>query len=170
MPRTLLLLAAATAAFALAAAGCGGAKVKTTTNAQGKTVVSCAGHVSFAKTKFLLHAGLAFGAFHRYILNPYRAGSFKQGAPARKKALAKAAAAALFSLHELNVARKDAICDGPTLRRLAGPLSSGIAALGTLRTLKTGGALGTIGLAGQALDQIDGQASAGGAKIKDINR
>jgi hypothetical protein len=35
---------------------------------------------SFAKTKFVLHAGLAFGAFHRYLYKPYQAGTFNKGA------------------------------------------------------------------------------------------
>jgi len=33
-------------------------------------------HVHLAKTKFVLHAGLAFGAFHRYIYEPFRSGAF----------------------------------------------------------------------------------------------
>lgn len=31
------------------------------------------GSVPFDKTKFVLHAGLAFGAFHRFIYAPYKA-------------------------------------------------------------------------------------------------
>jgi hypothetical protein len=152
-------------------AGCGsGATVATTTNAQGKAQLACAGKIHFAKTKFLLHAGLAFGAFHRYILKPYQAGALKKGAPGRTKALVKAGAAALFAYHELKVARTDAVCDGPRLRKLAGSLSSSLAALGSLRALKTGSGLGAIGVAGQALDRLGGAASNGGAPIKDVSR
>lgn len=155
---------------ALVLAGCGSsAKVATTTNAQGKTELACSGKVRFAKTKFVLHAGLAFGAFHRYILKPYRAGAFAKGAPGRTKALVKAGAAALFAYHELKVARTDAVCDGPRLRKLADSLSSALASLNALRALKAGTGLGAIGIAGQALDRLGGDAASGGTPIKDIS-
>ncbi|MER6814883.1 hypothetical protein ABT299_36900 [Spirillospora sp. NPDC000708] len=60
----------------------------------------------FAKTRFAADAGLAIGAFHRYIWKPYQAGSFKQGADGRTKAFAKAGAAGLFAANRLNAARK----------------------------------------------------------------
>src|SRR5579871_5950614 len=53
----------------------------------------------FPKTKFVLHAGLAFGAFHRYIYKPFKAGSFT--GPDKVKTIAKAAIAAAFVYHEL---------------------------------------------------------------------
>ena len=114
-------VAAVLAAIGLLAAGCGGAKTTTSTNAQGQTVVSC--QISFAKTKFLLHTGVAAGAFYRYIYNPWRAGAFKKGAPGRKKALAKAAASGLVVVHELKIAARDAQCDGPALKALARPMA-----------------------------------------------
>jgi hypothetical protein len=156
--------------LAVATAGCGGAKVGTTTNAQGKRTLTCTKKVHFAKTKFVLHSGLAFGAFHRYILKPYRAGTFKKGAPGRKKALVKAAASALFAYHELKVARADAVCDGPRLRRLADSFSSALASLNSLRTLKSGIGIGTIVAAAQRLESLGGQAARSGAPVKDINR
>jgi hypothetical protein len=165
------LAAAVLVALALFAAACGsGAKVSTTTNAQGKTTLACSGRVHFAKTKFVLHAGLAFGAFHRYILRPYRAGALRQGTPGRTKALVKAGAAALFAYHELKVARTDAVCDGPKLRHLADSLSSALAALNSLRALKAGTGLGAIGLAGQALDRLGNDAASSGTPIKDVSR
>jgi hypothetical protein len=33
------------------------------------------GSVNFDKTKFVLHAGLGFGAFHHFIYAPYKAGT-----------------------------------------------------------------------------------------------
>jgi hypothetical protein len=75
---------------ALVAAGCGGS----------------GGHVHFAKTKFVLHAGLAFGAFHHFIYEPYKAGAFH--GPHKIRALAEAGAAGLFAYHELKLARTDA--------------------------------------------------------------
>jgi hypothetical protein len=165
------LASAALVALALAAAACGsGAKVATTTNPRGERTLTCAGRVHFAKTKFVLHAGLAFGAFHRYVLRPYRVGAFQPGRSGRTKALVKAGAAALFAYHELKVARTDAVCDGAKLRHLAQSLSTALAALNSLRALKTGAGLGAIGLAGQALDRVGNEAASSGTPIKDVSR
>lgn len=68
----------------------------------------------FAKTRFALHAGLALGAFYRYIYRPLRSGGFKAGAEKRKRTFVKAAVAGLFALHELKVAKKFAMAS-PTL-------------------------------------------------------
>jgi hypothetical protein len=150
----------------VALSGCG-ESTTTTTNAAGQTVTTC--HIRFARTKFVLHTGLALGAFHRYIYKPYRAGSFKQGAPGRKKALAKAGASALFAYHELKVAARDARCDGKTLRKLASPLSSALEALSSLRTALGAGDLGAIGAAGAALDNLTSQTRQQGVHVKDVN-
>jgi hypothetical protein len=144
--------------------GCG-ESTTTTTNAAGQTVTTC--HIRFAKTKFVLHAGLALGAFHRYIYKPYRAGSFKQGAPGRKKALAKAGASALFAYHELKVAARDARCDGKTLRRLASPLSSALSTLSSLRSSLGAGDLGAIGAASAALDNLTEKTRQQGVHVKE---
>jgi hypothetical protein len=151
------------AALGVLAAGCGGTTTSTTTNAQGQTVVSC--HTSFAKTKFLLHTGLAAGAFYRYIYDPWRAGAFKKGAPGRTKALAKAAASGFVVVHELKIAARDAQCDGPALKALARPMNAAVGASGALTSL-TGGGLGSIGAAGAAFADLKSAAAAAGASIK----
>ncbi len=61
---------------------------------------------SFAKTKFALHAGLAFGAFHRYLWKPYRAGTFGKGASGRVTAFVKGGLAALFVKREVRLAER----------------------------------------------------------------
>jgi hypothetical protein len=61
-----------------------------------------------AKTKFALHAGLAFGAFHRYIYKPYKEGKFSGGLLHHKLAAVKAALAAGFAYHEVRLALNDA--------------------------------------------------------------
>jgi hypothetical protein len=157
-------LAAVLGLVGLLAAGCGGAKTTTSTNAQGQTVVSC--EISFAKTKFLLHAGIAAGAFYRYIYDPWRAGAFKQGAPGRKKALAKAAASGLVVAHELKGAARDAQCDGPALKRLARPMSAAVTATAALGALTGGGGLSSIGTAGTAFAALKSAATTAGAAIK----
>ena len=49
--------------------------VSTTVSAQHVQVENIFGG-AFKKTRFLLHAGLAFGAFHRYIYQAYKNGDF----------------------------------------------------------------------------------------------
>lgn len=143
--------------------GCGGTKTATTTNAQGQTVVSCT--ITLAKTKFLLHTGLAAGAFYRYIYDPWRAGAFKKWAPGRTKALAKAAASGVVVAHELRIAARDAQCDGPALKALARPMTVAVATSGALASL-TGGGLQSIGTAAAAFDRLKAAAAAAGAPIK----
>jgi hypothetical protein len=81
------------------------------------------GSVNFDKTKFVLHAGLAFGAFHHFIYAPYKAGRLHGVG-----ALAKAGLAALFTVHELKLAKADAE-SSPTLCHLAAPFDKVSAAI-----------------------------------------
>lgn len=148
----------------LTLAACGGTTTSTTTNAAGQTVVTC--HTSFARTKFVLHAGLALGAFHRYIYKPYRAGLFKKGAPGRTKALVKAGASAVFIYHELKIAAQDARCDGPTLRKLAAPVSTALSGFSSLKDALTGGNLGGISGAGALLSGLTSKANQNGITLK----
>ena len=134
----------------------GGASAQTTTPA--KTV-------HFAKTKFLLHAGLAFGAFHRYLYKPFKAGAFSHPLQ-HKLALVKAAAAALFVVHEVNKAR-EAAQGSALLRKLFSPLS---ALAGTLTGLAAGLKGGhadaaMLGSVNTAIDSIKRGASSAGAPV-----
>ncbi|MER5418890.1 hypothetical protein [Streptosporangium roseum] len=61
-----------------------------------------------------MHAGLALGAFYRYIYKPLRSGGFNAGADKRKRTFVKAAVAGAFALHELKVAKRFATAN-PTL-------------------------------------------------------
>jgi hypothetical protein len=94
------------------AAGCGSSSSSNgATSGQasaGATQTSGTGTTSFAKTKFLLHAGLAFGAIHRYIYKPYKEGKFSGGLFHHKLAVVKAALAAAFAYHEIRLALDDA--------------------------------------------------------------
>jgi hypothetical protein len=58
----------------------------------------------FDKTRFAFHLGLAYFAFHHFVYNPYKAGSFKAGASHRTTSILKAGAALLVTYHELKVA------------------------------------------------------------------
>jgi hypothetical protein len=77
----------------------------------------------FAKTRFALHAGLALGAFHRYIYKPLKNGGFKSGADKRKRTFAKAAIASVFVVHEVKVANGFALAN-PTLCRAGQSISN----------------------------------------------
>ena len=160
----LAAFAALLAVLGVAAAGCGGGKTTTATNAQGQTVVNCT--IPLAKAKFVVHAGVAAGAFYRYIYNPWRAGRFKKDAPGRKRALTKAAASGLVVVHELRVAARDARCDGPALKKLATPISTALDALTSLQGLATGGGIGSIGAAAAAFDELKTAAASAGATVK----
>jgi hypothetical protein len=93
---TLLLVSAA-----LVAAGCGSSS-NTTSNGSGSST-----KVHFAKTKFALHAGLAFGTFHHFIYKPFKAGDFSHPFSHKFKIL-EAVAAAVYVKHEASLALTDA--------------------------------------------------------------
>jgi hypothetical protein len=134
----------------------GGAAVQSTTPVK---------KVHFAKTKFLLHAGLAFGAFHRYLYKPFKAGAFSHPLQ-HKLALVKAAAAALFVVHEVKKA-SEAAQGSALLRKLFSPLSALAATLtGLAAGLKGGHADASMfGSASSAIDSIKSGASSAGAPV-----
>jgi len=162
------LLVVSLLAAALVAAGCG-TKTVSDTGANGQTTTRTVPNVHFAKTKFLLHAGLAFGAFHRYIEKPLRNGSFKSGAPGQKKAIAKAAAAGLFIYHELKQARDAALSSDLLRRQVVNRLDAAINKIKSLASSLKSGAIspGDIVGASGALGALKSAAGTAGADIKD---
>lgn len=78
--------------------------------------------ITFAKTKFVLHTGLAFGAFHRYLYKPYQAGTFKSGASGRIAAIVKGGLAALFIKREIRLASEDVKANPTLCKAIAAPL------------------------------------------------
>lgn len=77
------------------------------------------------KTRFALHLGEAFFAFHHWVYNPYKAGKFQNGAPGRTKTLIKGGAALLFAVHELKVSSEIAHkSKSPLLQKVAGSLDN----------------------------------------------
>lgn len=91
-------------------AGCGSSQSASsnTSNSQPQAAQTTPQKTHLAKTKFALHAGLAFGAFHRYIYKPYKQGKFSGGLLHHKLTTLKAAAAAGFAYHEVRLALDDA--------------------------------------------------------------
>ncbi len=163
LARLLILAVALAAVGSLAACG---SKTVTDTGANGQSTVRTVENVHFPKTKFLLHAGLAFGAFHRYIYKPYRSSGFSSGAPKRKRTIAKAAASALFVYHELKQA-DDAALSSDTLRnKVHDPLANALAKLKDLPGLIKGGSFGAIGTVSGLFDRLKSAAGGAGANIQ----
>jgi hypothetical protein len=84
------------------AAGGGGATPAVTAPATGAHQ-----KVHFAKTKFVIHAGLAFGVFHHWIYNPYKQGKLSHPL-SHKLAFTKALIAGAIVIHEVKLALADA--------------------------------------------------------------
>lgn len=153
--RALLLLFVLTA-MAAAVGGCGSSKT-TSSSSSGAPQTH---KTSLAKTRFALHAGLAFGAFHRYIYKPYRAGGFRP-VSRHKLAIAKAGLAAAFAYHETKLALNDAR-SSPLLSKLLAPLLGLQNRLSSLSTSLRGGSVN--GAAIQSTSSDVNAVSAAGAK------
>lgn len=123
---------------------------------------------SFAKTKFVLHTGLAFGAFHRYLYKPFRAGTFTSGGKLHRVVVfAKAGAAALFIKREVRLASEDVKANPTLCKTLAAPLAKiGDGISGVVTKLKGGDTSG-ITDAQNSITSLEGQAASGGAAIKE---
>jgi hypothetical protein len=136
--RWRLLLPALVLALAIALAACGSSKSSSSSSSSvSAPVSSSATSIKLAKTKFALHAGLAFGAFHRWIYKPVKAGTLTHPL-SHKVTLVKAGLAAAFVYHELGLALKDAQAD-PTLSKVVAPVTALQAKLrGMPNTLKSG--------------------------------
>jgi hypothetical protein len=161
--RTGLLLAVIACLGAFMVAGCGNStNVVTGSNGQKTTVTK----TSAPKTKFILHAGLAYFAFHRYIWEPYKAGDFKHPLD-HKLTVVKAGAAALFTYHEIKEASVD-VKSSKLLSKLFLPLTAVAAKLSSLKTdLLHANSSGVQGIQND-LGSIQGKASGLGAAINPI--
>ena len=159
-------VAAVLAAIGLLAAGCGGAKTTTSTNAQGQTVVSC--QISFAKTVVPPGTRGSQPCIRNRGTPTTRGGPVRprRARPDGRRRSRRPRASGLVVVHELKIAAHDAQCDGPALKALAQPISAAIAAAGALTAVTGGGGLGSIGTAGAAFDELKSAAAAAGASIK----
>lgn len=113
--RGRIVLLTLIAVLALGLAGCG--KSSSSGSSTSTPQSSSQPATSFAKTKFVLHAGLAFGAFHHFIYKPYKAGKL------HGFGLVKGGLAGLFAYHEVKLALTDAR-SSPLLSRLLSPLTA----------------------------------------------
>ena len=122
---------------------------------------------SFATTKFAIHAGLAFGAFHHWIYKPVKAGVL-QHPSSHKLALVKAGLAAVFVYHEVKLAAEDAK-SSKLLSPLVAPLTAAGDRLKSLKSSITDGSVNESDIDGvnAELGQIGSTASANGQPIKE---
>jgi hypothetical protein len=164
--RRRLTLIAILSVLSVAVVGCGSSSSSPSSaggSAAGTT--STTSTVKLAKTKFVLHAGLAFGAFHRWIYKPAKAGELSHPL-SHKLTTVKAAIAAAFVYHELKLALADAQAD-PTLSKLVAPITDLQNKLhGLAGSVKSGGASASdvTGLDG-IISSIKDQASSAGQTI-----
>ncbi len=120
---------------------------------------------AFAKTKFVGHAGLAFGAFHRYLWKPYRAGTFGRGASGRVTAFVKGGLAALFVKREVRLADEDAKADPTLCRAIAAPLATiGNDVTSAVDELRSGNAAGVNGV-DSAISSVESSSGTQGTPI-----
>ncbi|MGH3718293.1 MAG: hypothetical protein ACRDRI_05500 [Pseudonocardiaceae bacterium] len=139
-------------ALALVLVGCGSSTTGSALFSSAAPAASCpeVQTASFDKTKFVLHAGLGFGAFHHFIYKPFRSGEFSSGSRGRARHLAEAGLAAAFTVHELRLAKQDAEANPTLCRVVAAPLDS---AAGSLQLLDNRLSSGQAG--GSDLDQVN---------------
>jgi hypothetical protein len=144
--------------------GCGSSS-SPTSSASAPAAASTTSTTQFAKTKFVLHAGLAFGAFHRWIYKPAKAGTLRHPFEHPLTA-AKAALAGAFVYHELKLALADAQAS-PTLSKVVAPITALQDKIQSLAgSVKSGGAspADAAGL-DSAISSIKDQAAAAGQPI-----
>jgi hypothetical protein len=173
MKRSLVLVVSLILVMLLAA-GCKSSSVGATGSGPSASSIASASAVptscpseasGFAKTKFVTHAALGFGAFHRYIYKPYRAGTFRSGAHGRIKAFIKAGLAALFIKREVRLAGAAAQNSPALCKVILAPLRTVSETVqAAVSNLKQGDTSG-IGAIQSAISQVKSRASSQGATI-----
>src|SRR5947209_10282051 len=167
VPKLLAVLIVAV--LAAGVAGCGSSASSSSANGQSPSAQSSTTSTThFAKTKFALHAGLAFGAFHRYIYKPYKQGKFSGGLFRHKLATVKAVLAAGFAYHEVRLALNDAR-SSKILSTLLSPLLALQTKLSGLRSQLTSGNVNpdAITSANSDAGAISSQSASKGQPIQD---
>ncbi len=146
----------------IALVGCGSTKSNSASGTE-----SASGGAVTNTAKFALHAGLAFGAFHRYIYKPLKSGELKNPL-SHKLTLLKAVAAGAFTVHELRLA-SEAAEGSPTLSKLVAPLSAFGASVGALAASAKSGHVDPSALdsGNSAIESIKSEASSAGTSVSE---
>lgn len=124
-----------------------------------------------AKTLFVVDAGVAAGAFKKWIYSPWKAGAFKKGTKGRIKAMVKAAVAGAFVVNRLNAAKVNAQSDPLLCKLTIGPITKLTSSIqGLVGKAKTGRLTpADVGDSSSLLDQFKSASSGAGAPVKDQN-
>jgi hypothetical protein len=106
-----------------------------------RVATSAQTHPAFLdKTRFLIHAGAGFYAFHHFVWARYKNGGFSASDPHRKSNIVKAALALLFAYHEFKVAYGIANkSSSKTLQLLVAPLNKLGSSVSAVATKLKGG-------------------------------
>ncbi len=123
------------------------------------------------KTRFAAHLGVAYFCFHHWVLAPYQAGKFANGADHRTASLIKGGAALLFAVHEVKVSQKIAHdSNSPLLHKLDGGLvglAASFAAVGA--SMKSGVFKPKqVDDLNSTTTEVSSEASAAGDPIRDV--
>jgi hypothetical protein len=151
----------------LVLAGCGSSGSSSSSSAGTAAGTTSSSSPSLPTAKFVLHAGLAFGAFHHWIYGPIKAGALKHPF-SHKLALIKAGLAALFVSHELRLAVEDAKAS-KLLKPVVAPLTAAASKLEGLKSSITGGSVNPSELDGvnSQLSQAGQAAQSAGQSIRE---
>ncbi len=145
--------------------GAGGSRVATGATSSNSADCPTTNTTSFATTEFVLRSGLAFGAFHRYLYRPYRAGTFSKGADGRVTAFVKGGAATLFIEREVRLASEDVAANPTLCKAIAEPLAkAGDTVAAAFAEVKGGNASGIDGV-NSAISSIASSSSKNGVDI-----
>ena len=113
---------------------------RTASSIASPSTASCAsaGTRKIPKTRLLADLALTYGAFHRYLYKPYKAGAFHKGANGRTKAIIKAGLATAVIVKLLSNAKENAAAD-PTLCKYVPSMDNIKASLSNLADKIKGG-------------------------------
>lgn len=123
------------------------------------------------KTRFVLHLGVAYFAFHHWVVKPYQEGAFASGAPHRISTIVKSGVALLFAYHEIKVAERIArTSSDPLLQKLDGGLTNLETSFATTGQKFKSGNFDPSDIASlsSVAGFVKGQASSEGVTIKDV--
>jgi len=128
-------------------------------------------YAAFDKTRFVIHLGIAYFAFHHWVWLPYKAGMYDNGAPHRISTTVKGGIALLFAVHEVQVADKIAkTSNDPLLAKLDGGLTALTTQFDSIGTKLKSGSFDPkdITSLNSAATGYSSQAAADGTVIKDV--
>ena len=162
-PLALLLVVLLLPLSGMALAGCGSdsSSSSDSSSTDATPAATVAGKAS--KVEIALRLGLAYGAFHRYVYKPAKAGTFQKGALKRKRAIAKAGLASVFTVRMLQKAVEEAKKD-PNLAGLVTKIGASAGSVGALTAILKGGNVDMNSITGglSSLDAVFGEAKSNG--------